>query len=175
MRESVAAKALQAVEITYRALTADDATEYMDLRIEALETDGQWFTANREAESAQTMADWARVCTETTERIIFGVFFDGKLEGSTIAEYRAVGIAKWHSTYIRPEARIANTATHLFDLCTEWSLARGLTETVFTVHANNRRARLYHERHRAVQFGQEPMRFADGNIATAIWYRRTLG
>ena len=103
------AEALESADITFRALTSNDAEQYRALRLKALQTEGHWFTANLEQESVQTIEEWAACCDETTDRVTLAAFVGDQLIGTTAIEAHDDHIAKWKSTYIEPALRRAVT------------------------------------------------------------------
>ena len=160
--------------LTFRALTGNDAVAYRDLRLKALTKDGYWFTANLEQEAAQTLQEWGNACDETTNGVTFAAFIDGQLVGSTGVTSYDPTTAKWRSTYIEPHLRGMGIAETLFEMCISWCIERGFHEVVFTIRADNLRSRTIHEKHGATYFLEENLHFADGSTAPTLWYRKRL-
>lgn len=164
--------------MTVRILTPNDAEALRDLRLLALHTTPEFFTADTARETRRTLRQWAAVARETSRHAIFGGFGDGKLDCMCGAK-RFSGdhegkTAYWHSDFRNPENRNATAFWQMQRLRTEWCLSRGMTEAVFTIHTCNETALSVYVRNGTEIFKSEPRRFADGKIATAYWCRRKL-
>jgi len=160
--------------LLYRKLTEADADDYRSIRLEALEIDARYYTADPVAEKSRTLGQWAQACRETTQHAIFGAYDDGKLVATSVVDMFSENAARWGSTYVKPEYRKMHLADKLLALSADWTLAAGRTTAVFTVRADNKRARYVHEKNGAYVTRQEPMRFADGETVPTYWYEKRL-
>lgn len=163
---------------TVRVLGPGDAGAFRDIRLEALEKDGRYFTASYEKESGRSKAEWVAACTETCDQVVFGaVRADGII--GVVAASRWDGdpsgkSVRWGSAYARREWRRVGVIAVLCEAREEWSRQHGFEQAVFTIRADNSRSIAIHLAHGAKQIREEPMRFADGSVATAIWHAKPL-
>ncbi|MDE1901494.1 MAG: GNAT family N-acetyltransferase [Alphaproteobacteria bacterium] len=160
--------------ITTRILCANDAQALRDIRLHALTHDGRYFTADRAAESARTMNQWAQACIETCDRAMFGAFAGNELVAIMGAQKFDKTTVRYGSAYVMPAFRRSSIGTKLYNMRDAWAAARGFTTAVFTIRADNQRSRDIQEKQGAVVFKIEPLRFADGSIAETMWYKKYL-
>lgn len=141
---------------TIRILTADDAADFRDIRIKALQAHPEAFAGDIENEKMRTLPEWM----EKLERdIFFGAFDGGKLVGM-IGYIRYDGVKMRHSgkiisMYVTPTHRGQKVGDALIDAVVEF--AREEVEQIYLSCATtNKHAHALYERNRFTTYGTEP-------------------
>jgi L-amino acid N-acyltransferase YncA len=164
--------------LSARILSASDAPVFQAIRLRALETEGKFFTASYEEEKNRTTQEWTDACIESTQKVVLGAFRDTKICGCAAAEQWEYDpehtTVKWTSAYVDPDYRRMGIGKNLNILRNDWSIMNGYTSAIFTIRADNNWNIKIHERNGAVRIGEQPMRFADGSMALALWYQQKL-
>jgi hypothetical protein len=63
-----------AQEITIRTLNEGDAAALRDIRLHCLKTEGELMGPTYKSEASRTLAEWAEVARETTDKALFGMY-----------------------------------------------------------------------------------------------------
>ena len=166
------------LEIQTRVLTMQDAMALRSIRLEALNNEGRFYTANRTAEMARTAHDWQAAVQETRERAFFGAFMRKDLVG-IMEIVKSSGdplgrTARFCSAYLKPLYRHTGAAAELYKAREIWAEEHGYREAVCTIHHENYLSAHLHIKNGAQQFASELLPFADGSLASAIWYCKQL-
>lgn len=161
-------------EITCRQIRAQDWRELKRLRLEALEAETQFFTADAEAERARTDAEWEAEAAPDEDHSYFGVFEGGSLAAMAGAVRFSHDAVRLVSSYVPKNKRGRGYAGMMNDAREEWAIGKGFKRAVFTIHLANAPSRRLHESRGGAQTHTEHMRFADGSTAAATWWEKPL-
>lgn len=145
-----------------RLLTADDANEWLRLRLEALETDPEAFSSSVEEHHALTSEGVRnRLGSAAEDSFVVGAFQDGSLLG-TVGFYREKGPKNRHKgrvwgVYLTPKARRTGIARQMMEHMLERAARiEGLGQILLAVTTTQRAA---HNLYRGLgfeTFGTEP-------------------
>lgn len=165
--------------ITVRALRENDGNSFRAIRLEALQTDGNYFGTSYEEEGKLTAEQWRQRCRTSVDHCIFGLFDDGKLVGVMEATKWAADkdgkTVLWGSAYLNREYRGQGLAAPLYEARLAWSKQHPDFDTaVFFIREGNKRSTEIHKKQGAEHTHDEPKRWADGTVAVAHWYRTQL-
>lgn len=123
-----------------RALTADDADLYREIRLAALQADPGAFGSTYEREVAFDDAQWRQRLT-TTDEHQFRVFVE-EVDGRAVAT-AGIGITEWNAApmlvamWVRPEARRTGAARRLVETALAWAEGNGYPDVVLWVVRDN--------------------------------------
>jgi len=164
-------------QCTIRPLSSSDMSAFRAIRLEAIQSDPSVFAASYEEEKARTAQQWRELAKETNERCWIGVFNEGELVGITAA-MKWTGDASgksaiFRSSYVKPEYRGRGLASKLCDARAEWADKNGYNVAMLFHREGHWIAKVVKE-FGGVYHHTEPMRFADGSTANAIWYKKDL-
>lgn len=167
-------------EILFRRLGPDDASEYSQLRRESITgPDKKNYYIDPNEELSRTAEDWRNVCRETCDRAIFGAFNKKELIGAmsvSIWDGAADGKTSYfRAAYIKKELRHSVVAKCLLNMMYDWSKEHGCQNAIYAIRDDLTEWKNSQLKNGAVEDHREPLRYADGQFATAVWFKRSLG
>ncbi len=162
-----------------RVLSARDSADFREIRLEALLIDGRYFAASYEEEKDYTDDHWMRWCTERPDNCVMGLFAETELVGITTAmswgEDATGRTVFFGRSFIKPEYRGKGLAALLYGARIDWAKKNPLyTEGVVFHREGNWLSKQINEKFGARYWQTRSMRWADGQVADALWYKIQL-
>lgn len=145
-----------------RFLTADDANEWLRLRLEALETDPEAFSSSVEEHHALTPEGVrSRLGSSAKDSFVVGALWEGRLVG-TVGFYREKGPKNRHKgrvwgVYLTPKARGAGIARQMMERLIERAARiEGMEQVLLAVTTTQKAAEKLYVSLGFEIFGTEP-------------------
>jgi RimJ/RimL family protein N-acetyltransferase len=161
-----------------RELNEDDWSLYRELRLHALETEGEWFGPTYETEKEYPISDWRHRCQSSPTQCLFGLFDREKLVGAFSArrweEDPTGNTALWGAAYVRPEYRGKGYARDLYIARTAWTKDHGFQSAMLFIRKGNKRSTEIHSKHGAIYEKTEEMSWPGRPSSTWHWYKVPL-
>lgn len=169
--------ALPANAFTVRPLTAFDAEDLRDIRLESLRHYGAIFDKFHAQESAKPSQYWNELCKDTRNGCFFGLFYGDELAGVMGAKTTQddPNAALWYGNYTRPAYRGMGAVGPLYQLRADWTRDSGYKAALLYILDGATRPQAIIERMGAKRIHSEQMRFAGGPPALWHWYAIKIG
>jgi hypothetical protein len=155
-----------------RALKPEEWKKLKDVRLQALDRDGDLFAADKKAERLRFNLAWKDLCSPTPDQIVFGLFFGDELGGISMIRQTADGLV-FGGSWMKKQYRSGHHANLLYATRLKWLDENPRHNLAFVFHrvGNAKSAHLNRKHGAEPLLRRRMMTWADGSKAPAIWYR----